>query len=139
MKIITKVCSTCRKPKPIEDFNKHSRGLDGFQPRCRECQRVGNVNYRERRRDHKLRYRYGLSLEGYEELLEQQNGGCKICGNLPPTGGRLDVDHSHSCCPGEKSCGKCIRGLLCRRCNTLIGQVKEDVGILQAMIGYLET
>jgi hypothetical protein len=27
------------------------------------------------------------------------------------------VDHDHTCCPGEYTCGKCVRGLLCDDCN----------------------
>lgn len=28
------------------------------------------------------------------------------------------VDHDHKCCSGDKSCGKCVRGILCPGCNT---------------------
>jgi hypothetical protein len=34
---------------------------------------------------------------------------------------RLNVDHDHRCCPGDQSCGKCVRGLLCRTCNRIEG------------------
>lgn len=33
----------------------------------------------------------------------------------------LCVDHDHRCCPGDRSCGKCVRGLLCRTCNRIEG------------------
>lgn len=27
------------------------------------------------------------------------------------------IDHDHRCCPGERSCGQCVRGIVCRACN----------------------
>lgn len=86
---------------------------------------------------------YGLSLEDYQSLFDKQGGCCAICKkpetyvhNLTGTVQNLAVDHDHSCCPGVKSCGKCVRGLLCRRCNVILGMVEND-GILSNMTIYL--
>ena len=69
--------------------------------------------------------KYKLTKQMYLDMLEQQNGVCAICQN-PPNRNWLAVDHDHSCCPGIKSCGKCVRGLLCGSCNSFLGRVKED-------------
>jgi hypothetical protein len=62
---------------------------------------------------------FGVTTEQYEELLTRQGGGCAICrrADADITGSRLAIDHDHACCPGVKTCGNCIRGLLCRGCN----------------------
>lgn len=48
------------------------------------------------------------------------------------------VDHDHSCCPGERSCGKCVRGLLDQKCNTMIGMARDNVATLTRAQIYLE-
>ncbi len=82
----------------------------------------------------------------YDALLQAQGGYCFTCGKYTGNRGagkrKLSVDHDHSCCPGPISCGKCIRGLVCAPCNTLIGQVGDSQGHaierLQAYIDYLK-
>lgn len=54
------------------------------------------------------RAQLGLTIEGYEELLAEQGGGCAICGARPKSR-RLDTDHDHRT--------GAVRGLLCHRCN----------------------
>lgn len=70
-----------------------------------------------------------LSKRAYEILLKEQKGGCAICG-LPDDGGKkLAVDHCHTTL--------CTRGLLCRRCNMMLGCAEDSVKILQQAIEYL--
>lgn len=50
------------------------------------------------------------------------------------------MDHNHECCrTSGRSCGECVRGALCRKCNMLLGMVKDDVEILKRAVAYLES
>lgn len=81
-----------------------------------------------------------------KKLIESP--GCDICGqNLlqqhrDTTKGtlraQLTVDHDHSCCPGQFSCGRCIRGFLCFGCNVAVGMVKNRPEYALALHRYLE-
>lgn len=70
-----------------------------------------------------------MTVDEYNIILGKQNFVCASC-KKPETHTnqfgeiRLAVDHDRSCCPGDKSCGKCIRGLLCHQCNTSEGLLK---------------
>lgn len=79
---------------------------------------------------------YGITLEEFDALYDQQQGLCAIC-NKPETclsrSGKvktLSVDHCHTT-------GK-VRGLLCNTCNNLIGRSKDDTSILINAISYLQ-
>lgn len=76
-----------------------------------------------------LKHRYGLTLEQYDEMMEFQSGVCAICGEENESGQPLYVDHCHES-------GK-VRGLLCRRCNTLIGCAEDSTAVLTEAIIYL--
>lgn len=78
-----------------------------------------------------LKRYYGISLEDYNKLLEQQKGCCAICKkNESKFKKGLVVDHDHK--TGE------VRSLLCPNCNFAIGYAQEDIVILEAMIKYLD-
>lgn len=82
--------------------------------------------------------KYNLTLEDYHNLLQSQNFSCLICKQKDTSfRRRLSVDHDHACCPGEGSCGNCVRGLLCHHCNSALGNVKDNIQTLQNMIEYL--
>lgn len=84
--------------------------------------------------------RYGITTDQYDELLAAQGGGCAICGTTNPRGrGRFHVDHDHACCPGQYSCGGCVRGLLCGACNPGLGAFGDDPDRLIAAAAYLLT
>jgi len=90
----------------------------------------------------KLRSRYGLTLEQYDEMWRKQNGVCIICKKPetaassrpnPHMGGRkirsLAVDHSHAT--------KKVRGLLCMNCNRAIGFLQESFELAHRLADYL--
>jgi hypothetical protein len=86
---------------------------------------------------HQLRKRYGITPEQYQDQLERQGGGCAVCGEINVSGRRLHVDHDHSCCPTGRTCGRCLRGLLCSACNTGIGQFKDSPRLMLLAMDYL--
>jgi hypothetical protein len=78
--------------------------------------------------------RYRRSPFEYREVLTAQRGGCAICRRPPEVSedtGLPEIfiwDHDHRCCANRKTrlCGKCTRGLLCRRCNYLVGVIERN-------------
>ena len=97
--------------------------------RCKSCQSRKN-------HDGHVARTYGITPEQYAALDELQDGKCFICHKNAVTR-RLAVDHDHSCCDGPVSCGKCVRGLLCKTCNEFLGQIHDDVAALERAIAYL--
>lgn len=85
--------------------------------------------------------RYGLTDETYEAMLAAQGGGCAICGSTDPKTrhGKWHIDHDHSCCSNrdQRTCGKCVRGLLCQQCNLGLGHFEDDPDRLAAAARYL--
>lgn len=74
-----------------------------------------------RKRDNHLSTSYGIGLGVYYLLLEEQQFRCAICDTESTGPFDFAVDHDHSCCAGPKSCGRCVRGLLCIGCNLHLG------------------
>jgi hypothetical protein len=111
---------------------------------CRKCEKVYRDRYRKRvgyeaRRAYHLLTTYGLTLEQYNERAAAQGGLCAIC-QRPPSGRHplLVVDHDHSCCPSKnKTCGQCVRGLLCDGCNRMLGAVGDSPETLERAVKYL--
>ena len=121
---MTETHKQCRVCEELLSFDNYSGKRN---PYCKKCSAyLGHVrNVRK----------YGIQPEDYINLLKEQDYKCKTCGRT--TEKRLCIDHDHSCCAGEKSCGKCIRGLLCFDCNVALGMIKDDLGTLTRMIKYL--
>jgi CRISPR/Cas system-associated protein Cas10 (large subunit of type III CRISPR-Cas system) len=117
-----KVCTLCKKKLLKKNFRKNARGY--YASRCNKC----TV---DAQRESFLFKKYGITLKEYNTLLNNQNYTCAICKKPPQTKNRrLCVDHNHS--TGE------VRGLLCDLCNTALGKLQDDIGILKAAIKYLE-
>lgn len=92
---------------------------------CRPC-------HREWTRDSRIR-KYGLTRADYDAMLAKQGYACAVCGHKQPELGKgprsLHFDHSHTT-------GK-PRGILCARCNQVLGRCKDDIGLLERLISYL--
>lgn len=123
-----KQCRVCLAWFEPTHFIKNSRTADGLDGRCRGC-----------RRHEKLMANFGLTPARYAEMLAAQGGRCAVCATPPTAEEPLHVDHDHACCPSKgKSCGKCVRALLCAWCNRGIGMLRDDPELLRKAASYVE-
>lgn len=156
----SKTCTKCKVTRPIAEFYKHKRSADGRAYQCSHCTKAASKEYaqsnpartneynreyyaanRTRERIRVRLQRYGLTQEQYSTLWADHAGGCAICyialldvgdyesGNKRPDNACC-IDHCHST-------GK-VRGLLCIKCNLMLGYARDSSTILQAGIEYLD-
>lgn len=111
--------------------------------RCDSCGPAGRAYHRKTYAANPQKFQerqtfrnFGLTHEQYDEMLAAQGGVCAIC-ERPPGEKRFAIDHDHSCCSGRKTCGKCIRGLLCQRCNHALGLLGDDPDTLAKARAYV--
>lgn len=114
-----KVCRICLVVKPQADFSPK-------KTMCKNCSK-----------GYDLQRRYGISQKMYDQMLKDQNYQCKICSRHIDEVGTLAVDHDHTCCASRKTCGLCIRSLLCSFCNKGLGMFFDDVNLLAEAYNYL--
>ncbi len=84
--------------------------------------------YKIRKKGYRLKREYGISLDIFNSMKDEQNNKCKICKEVFV--GQIDVDHCHI--TGQ------IRGLLCTHCNKGIGCLRDNITILESAIEYLK-
>lgn len=84
-----------------------------------------------------LKTTYRMTIKRFEELLASQGSRCAVCNNVFAGERDCHVDHDHSCCPGKKSCGKCVRGILCGKCNIGLGSFMDSAQVLVLAAEYL--
>ena len=135
--IVNRVCPTCGIEKDLETgyYNKKNRP-GGKDYECKECRKkqyakwldtVGGRKHTTAQKRQIIYNKYGLGKEGYEQLLKDQDNKCACCSVVMR---KPVIDHNHIS-------GK-VRGLLCSRCNTGIGQLGDTLeGLLQA-VEYLQ-
>jgi hypothetical protein len=93
---------------------------------CRVDPRKHRLAHEQRRR---LR-RYGIVQDDYDRKFQEQDGRCAACRTDMPGIKGWCIDHCHKT-------GR-FRAILCMRCNTVIGLVDEDPGMLRALAGFVE-
>jgi hypothetical protein len=161
-----KTCTKCLVPQLRDEFGTQKSSPDGLRYECKTCQRQYMAAWRSRNReylrdassrrwekmsedekarkremdhdryhadpaivrDKLMRRKYGIGQQQYDEMLAHQNGVCAICGD-EPDGRILHVDHHHV--------SGVVRGLLCTRCNTGLGQFRDSPDFLSHAIAYL--
>lgn len=135
---IYKSCSKCGEFKRHTEFSRNSGISHGMSPRCKECSRrkfsedelakmrADYASKRQHHLDYKLFQAYGITRKQWNQMTESQDYRCASCGDVAP----LCVDHDHA--TGE------VRGLLCTRCNTALGLLREDTEIIVALAVYIE-
>lgn len=116
-----------------------TRRYDAYRPQILEERRVYHEENQYEIKMYWIQKKYNITPKQYEDMLMRQNYKCAVtgCGTSAFTE-TLAVDHDHSCCPENgRSCGNCIRGLLCSRCNMTLGMVRDSQAILSGLVGYL--
>jgi len=83
------------------------------------------------------RRRHGMQPEDLATLWNAQGGRCYLCGEA--LSGDVTMDHDHDCCPQNKSCAICRRGIAHNLCNAAIGFAGDDPALLRRMADALET
>ena len=133
----TRQCSICEIVKPLREFAKRKNRKSGLYCYCKKCASMARAKWKQddpkrcaaSHRKSLLKRRYGITLEQYDQMLNEQNGVCAICGGVNKGGWRLAVDHDHN--TGE------IRGLLCQNCNRRVGDLENNPVLFRSIINYL--
>lgn len=133
-------CSWCKSdfsrsnPRKIFCSDKCKHDMWISKPENKLAKYKRSLTWNTRRPDSILKKRlkkyYNITVEQFENMYSSQNGVCKICKRICPSGRRLSVDHDHDT-------GK-IRGLLCMKCNKGLGSFEDNVENMKIAIEYLK-
>jgi hypothetical protein len=107
----------------------YGRNKERARANNRRWKRENRERYNRQQVARKRERLYGLSSEAFDALLAAQHGVCAICGR-GPNGKAWNVDHDHAT--------GVVRGILCLKCNTLLGMAEDSTDRLMAAIRYLE-
>jgi len=154
-----KICIVCRIEKTIDSFYKATiPSKDGYQNRCKKCGAEYQKNFQKLRKKYNtkpkskpkekiykhdvkpsnkqynravaLKNVFGITLEAFNAMFEEQKGCCYICGvHQSLLKKNLCVDHCHIT-------GK-VRKLLCFKCNVGIGMLNDSSEMLGKAKDYL--
>lgn len=105
----------------------------GLQRYCSAACRGAAARVKVPQRWRHAKSRYGLTREDIEDMFTAQGGQCAIC-SVVLKGEGLDrdspqVDHCHD--SGQP------REILCRLCNTALGNFRDDPELIRKALAYL--
>lgn len=123
-----KILKTCKE--------YYNRNRETVLERCKEYRDknsdIINGKYRGIKRRKQRISSYGITEKYVQDLMDSQKGCCAICNTslvVPESKVSYCIDHNHT--TGE------VRGLLCSKCNTLLGFALDNKEILSSAIKYL--
>jgi hypothetical protein len=122
---ISLICKTCWC-KRKRDWNKNN------PLKAKAITHRAHLNHKEEDREKNYLRSYGITIKDYNELFLKQDGKCAVCGS-ETVGRKTDknfiIDHDHKT-------GK-VRGLLCHKCNAILGMAQDNIKIFEEAIEYL--
>lgn len=119
-----KHCPKCDLWYPEAQYAVDPSHTDGLSTYCKACRSAAM-----------RAWRFGTTPGDLMRMVHDQGGSCATC--PAPLADGFCVDHDHSCCGGARSCGECIRGLLCGECNKLLGKIESDAERMRKMLAYI--
>lgn len=137
MKFCSNPSCTQLNPQPLENFSFRNRRTGNRTSWCRKCTNEKVLEIKKQNPRYYLKRKYNITPERYKTMLKAQGYGCAICGDLDPNDRELAVDHDRSCCSGDRSCGKCVRQLLCGPCNLMLGIAHDRDWVLERAAEYI--
>lgn len=110
-------------------YNQSDKGKANNRAQCARWRAANSDKLRCIYRKEDLK-KYGLTPESWDALFVEQGRACAACLTDTPTKIGWVVDHCHDT--------NRVRGILCSKCNTASGMVKDNPATLRALAGYLE-
>ena len=124
-------CLNCGKEFLELDIRIREGGGKFCSNECyKQFRKNNSVDSKERNKLYQKKHKYGLTEEEYKDLFNKQENKCAICECEFDENNKGFVDHSHIT--------NKVRGLLCTRCNTLLGMANDNIEILERAIKYLK-
>lgn len=123
-------CSVCKEWKEEDEYHKRNNRASKLRSECKKCSYETRTIYNKTDTVKKrLKYIYRSTIEHYNKMLASQDNKCAICGKEFSDSKKPCIDHDHI--TDE------IRGLLCNKCNLLLGHAEDSIHILASAIKYL--
>lgn len=127
------LCNSCY----TKEFNK------GYKKPQSECSRCKRIRPQATLEFCQTCYLITKKEEVKRRFLDKQLEKCAVSGCDTDTSNyqlkNWHLDHDHSCCPvGKWWMCKCARGVLCRRCNLVLGHIeKAGVALIDGLVSYI--
>lgn len=139
-----KTCNKCGETKDLDLFAKGSKYVGGRRNTCKKCHSNYMTQYYKDNPE-KIHFsrtapkqnwrRHRISEEYFNSMINLFDGKCHSC----KINNATNIDHDHSCCETNRSCGKCVRGVLCHHCNSALGLLKDDRNKILNLLKYVDS